>query len=691
MKEMEDDNEAESASKSESSSSRKMPEKELTKWKALINLALSYQKKKGNFPSGTGQSEGRWDVNVKALDGDFNSKMELGEEAVDVNITHATIQTLLSPLWTTLPYITVNPLCAKYQDGDETADNIVRSRLTEYELNYWMRELNINRVVKKCILDNAATNAGYAYIGFVSKKEDIKNDDGEATENEPQIRLKSPYVKRISPKYILFPPGYYEIEECPWIGIGWMKPCCDVEERYEVEELKSDMIGIADDDIHQMTGMTSAMSDYLKSDEAGYVILWQIWDKRSGKLISLTLGHEDALEVEDWPYDLEGFPIVKMRFTFTPDQQFGMPMMSAWLAQQKELNAARTVTRSRESRKKAGVFLLNAPEGFEQAYKSAPDGFVINIQSDSDDIRKLMAIDNGLPPADSAYSYGATQMQDLYAISGLGAQQRGSGDPNIESATASALVDKWAQIRQTDMGDTVRTFYLEIAKKIWMVLKQFPNTKRDMLVMGPQGSLQRITYTLAELKGEFGFSMELASLYSEDPATRQRNAFARYNLLRKDPLARGEKLLADVLEAGNKFNIESYLTSLVAPSEEFKRSLQGLPVQANELDDHLGHLADHDKHLDQLEKMVATSQAGSDDEERAKTAGQLMMAHANDHLRILAEFDTKKGSPAGKPIAENVLRADTATPNAGETQAELNGGPVNSATDYASPGGVSAV
>jgi len=241
------------------------------------------------------------------------------------------------------------------------------------------------------------------------------------------------------------------------------------------------------------------------------------------------------------------------------------------------------------------------------------------------------------------------------------------------------------------MGDTVRSFYLEIAKKLWMVLKQFPNQKRDMLVMGPQGSLQRITYTLAELKGEFGFFMDLASLYSEDPVTKQRNAFARYNLLRQDPLARGEKLLADVLEAGNKFDIESYMTSLMSPNEEFMKMLQGLPVQANELDDHQGHMAEHDKQADQLEKLVHTSQAGSPDETKARTAGNLLLAHMNDHARIMAEFDTKKNKGAGKPVAENTLRADTAAPNSGETQAEMTGGRMDGPPPSASPGGVSAV
>ena len=59
-----------------------LPTEELTKWKTLIKVAEAYQKKRGNFASGAGMSDGRWDVNIRALDGDFNSLTELGPEAV---------------------------------------------------------------------------------------------------------------------------------------------------------------------------------------------------------------------------------------------------------------------------------------------------------------------------------------------------------------------------------------------------------------------------------------------------------------------------------------------------------------------------------------------------------------------------------------------------------------------------------
>lgn len=668
----------------------KLTKEDLCRWKALLCVAQDYQKKHGNFVSGTNSKDGRWDINIKAMDGDFNSRQELGDEAIDVNITHSTLQTLLSPLWTNAPHITIEPTMARVVDGDQEYDNILHAQITEHEVNYWTRELDARNVVKKCVLDCAATNQGFAYLGYIRKKYEIQNDDGEFIENEPQIRFKQPFVKRISPKNVLMPPGYYDLEECPWVAIGFQRQVVDVKERYDVEDLKADVVSLDPTVYDGIVGLTPEGKAYLESEDAGYVTVWQVWDKRSKKLISLTLGHDEALDVEDWPFDVEGFPIVKIRFDTIPDQQFGMPLMTAWLPQQKELNVARTSTRRRESRTKAVAFMLDMPEGVEDAYKKAEDGTIINLKAtDLDDIRKGVMIDQGLPPANSAYNYGATQIQDLFMISGLGAQQRGAGDPNIDSATASALVDKWAQIRQTDYGDIVRQFWLDIAKKLWMILKQFPDVKRDMLVTGPTGQMQHISYTLDELKGEFAFTMDLGSMFQQDPVTRRQNAFARYNLLRADPLVRGDRLVVDLLRADNIHDVEGYMMKLLSPQEEFMKMLQGLPTEADELDDHASHLKQHEAQRDQLMQLINTSKGGSPEETQGRSALLLLVAHVNDHARIMAMFDSKnKGNGAGSPVAENSFRQDMAPSNAGETQAEMSGGPVGSQDQMQTPDGI---
>lgn len=665
-----------------------MTEDELIVWKARILVALDYQKKLGNQPTASGTREGRWDVNIKALDGDFNSRTELGEEAIDVNVTHSTVQTLLSPFWVADPYITVAPTREKFEDASGQYDNIVRARTTEYEINYWLRELQLRQVGKKSIIDAFATNCGYAYLGYIADKADVQDADGDSIEPNPLVRFKQPFIKRIPPKDVLMPPGFYDIEDCPWIAIRWRKPCSYVKERYKMEEMPADE-KYDDIDLDKMEGVAQKVYDYLKSDDAGYCSIYQVWDKTEGKLCTIHLNCEYVLEVTDWPFDIEGFPVEKLRLTFTPDQGYGTPSMSMWMPQQKEANAARTATRIRENRTKSVVFMdADLPSEVEEAYKKAQDGGIVKVPTDGGDIRTRILIDPGLPPAMSAYQYGSVSIQDLYQISGLGAQQRGSGDPNIGSATASALVDKWAQIRTTDFGDCIRTFYLNIARKLWMILKNFPDQKRDLLVMGAEGTMQRMTYTLAELKGEFAFTMDVSTMMVEDPITKMRNAAARYNLLRQDPLVNGQRLISDLLDASNIYDQESYFTRLMSPDQELQKFMAGLPVEANELDDQQAHLQAHTQQAAQIHQAVDQMDPNSPDAQKLRVAMILLMGNVNDHHRILAEIEAKTKPQAGAAVQSNTLRQDAQPPAAGETDAEMAGGQVGAGPAPQSPDGL---
>lgn len=672
-----------------------MPDEEFRCWKSRVELALRHQQKHGNARTSSDSKEGRWDENFKAMAGDFGSEKELGKEAIDVNMVHPTFKSLLSPMWTTDPYITVTANREKYVQPDGgIADNIVRARLTEIEMNFLFARLQVRRrVVKRAIHDCFATNSGFAYCGYTKSEADLKDDQGEMTEWDPFVLPRMPFIKRISPRNVIWPTGY-ELEEAPWVGVRFLRNLDDVQDDYEMPDLKADVYEEAEEDVQQDGSLSEEAKEYATSDQAGYVFLTQIWDKRTKKLITITDNATEALDVTPWPFDIGRVPVARIRFNYAPEDQFGMPELSGFLPQQKELNMARTKTRKRENRSKSVVFIDNdLADEAEKQYKEAEDGAVIRVPLNGADIRTKLSIDQGLPPAASAYQYGQVMMNDIYVVSGLGAQQRGSGDPNIRSATASANVEKWAQIRQSDYGDAIRDFYLDICKILWMLLKENPDEKRDMLITGPDGTLQRLQYSLGELEGDFGFNLDVASLISDDPRSRVNNATARYNMLRQDPLVQGEKLIDDFLKATGVVDTEAYLTSLQTPDAEFQKMQQGLPVQANEKDDHQTHVPTHDAQAQQLETLLTQMQmAGQQNDpnyQKIQLTLALMMAHVNDHARLEQLIESKQGKPnPGDPVSANAARALAAGKPGAESAAEMNGQPVDQMAPQTSPAGI---
>jgi hypothetical protein len=646
---------------------------DLKRWQGRIALAKRYQEKYGN----TSQIGGgpRWDTYVKALGGDFNSQQDLGPEAIDVNLVHSTARTVLPPLWLNEPYVTFRATTARYKTSGGEVDNIRRAEFAEAEVNYWLRELKVREnVVRPAVLDTEAMNHGYAYVGYTRKKEEIETSDGESTEPNPLIRIKAPFVQRISPKRVLLPPGFPNLEECPWICILWLKPLEDVKDRYgeeATEDLEATKSLGDDEDRAKISG---ELKDYLDDDDAKLVEVQQIWDKRTERIITLADQHDRELDNEAWSVEFEGYPLVNLTFIDVPDEYYGTPSIQFYYPQNKELNAARTAQRKRFNRSKSALIVTSdVPDEVRTAIADAKDSEVVVMpNTDGEDIRTKVYAIPPLMPDPNVMIHGEQAKKDVIELSGLSAEQRGGGDPNIESATASANVEKHAQIRASDKGDRVRSFYLDITRKLYMVLQQFPNEKRSRLIAGPvAGQLLTVEYTMDEIKGEFALEMDLSTTLSENPATRLTQAMTNYNLFRGDPLINPTTLIIDVMRAQNKPNPQQYLLELRDPRAEIEMMLQGLPVEPHERDQHEQHLEEHEVQAAQIEQQLGRVAPESNPGRKLRFTMALLLAHNNSHVRMLQQIAQAAGRQAGQPVAENVFRNQVSQRSGSETAAEL--------------------
>ena len=657
-------------------------------WQNRVEMARAWQEQQGNQGK-------RWDKNVRAMAADFDTKeMVGGNEAVDVNMVRSTMDTPLPPFWVTNPQVLVTPTRAtvKLKGSKAPHDNVVAAELTQVELNYWFRELKFKNILKKCVIDSEAMNLGYCYIGYHRKKNPNLEQDGERIEPLMHIRPGAPYFKRLSPRDVLLPPGIYDLEDAQWVAIETRQPVEDARKIFNAPKLKPSrrLYEIREDE--QKLFLERASKQFAafieKDEDLGVTAIYEIWDKRKKKVSYIAEDHEDELNSENWPHDLEGFPLATMRPTEIPDEYHGVPPMSYYLPQQIELNKARTRTAIRENRSKATVFIsAEIAEEVKEAYETSKDGGLITVPIEpGQDIRKYIYIDQGLPPNTGAYAYGNQQMQDILFQTGMGSQQRGSGDPNAPTATSSANIEKWVAVRQTNRGDVISDFILSVATKTWMILRSYPNEERDRRVQGPRaGIYKNLRYTLKELHGEFAFEIDISAMINDNPMLRVQRTGANYQMFRQDPLANHEKLLLDVLQAQNNPDPESYLVTLKDPQEEFQRALMGIPSEADQRDDHEAHVKAHHVGLAKLEQALDQGfEPESDEGKKIRMALALLMAHINDHMRIVQEMS---GGTAGQPQDANALRSDAAAEGQGETQAELDGNPVGE-NEVQTPGGL---
>lgn len=640
----------------------------LRKWQGRVELARRYQDKHGN-------TDGRWTKNVEALAGDFHSRQELGEDAIDVNMIRSAIKTKLPPLWITEPHISVKPTAEFTKEG---ADNIRRAEVTEAEINYWLRELEVRKQVRKVVIDGECTNNGYLYVGYTTKLKDITIDD-KKIENVPTIRYKQPFVRRICPKNVLVPVGYDDLDSAPWIDLVFLKPLEHVKARWP--ETTEDLAATKSLEEGASSQDTQQYSEYLNSDDCKLVEVHNAWDKETGKVYIFAQDHDRFLEKpKSWPYKLEGFPLLRYSPEDIPDEYYGTPSTTYALPQNKEMNAARTALRRRTNKTKATVWVSDeVGDETIESYRSAEDGTILKAGPGDAPVSQRVYVDPGLPLDVAGITYAGLIEKDFLTVEGVSAEQRGSGDPNVSSATASANIEKNVQIRGSDLGDRVRDLYIGTARKLVMILRQFPDEQRSRRIAGPvAGQMTTLTYTLADLEGEFDFEMDFSAMLSDNPATRATQAILNYNLLRADPLVNPEQLLLDIFRSQNKRAPESYLIFLRQPQEELEMMSQGLPVEAHERDDHEAHLQAHDQQMNGLDQATEKLPPQSPQSEKVRLTTLLMVAHVQDHVRQLQRLQGSRKTP-GSPVAENMLRNQVRATSGGETQAELGGQPMTPA------------
>jgi hypothetical protein len=661
-----------------------MPENEdLKKWLGRIEVAKHYQSEYGNqklagVAGGGGADSGRWDIFNKALAGDFNSQADLGDDAIDVNMIYSLAKTVLPPLWVQQAHFTFTPTTAraKYQRGE--LNNIRRAEYAELEVNHWFRELKVRTEVQRpCVIDAEACNHGYALVGYLlaEDKAEVENKDGEVTEPSPYIRLKQPFVRRLSPKRVLLPPGFTSLEDCEWVAIHWTKLLSDVQERYDAPKLESNrQLG---SDIKKKSG---SLASYLNTDDAKLIDIYEIWDKRTKKIYVVAENYNEGfLDEQDWTIEFDGFPLVDLTFNDIPDEYYGTPPIQYTFTQNKELNATRTAMGKRFRKTKAVIFGSGESGDLGAQYNEAEDGGYIKTELGSDQpIRNHIMPDPGLPPDQTAMAYEQSIKSDLIETSGLSAEQRGGGDPNVDSATSSANVEKHAQIRATDKGDRVRDFMVDIARKLWMVLQQFPNEKRSRLVAGNKaGQFREVTYSLSEIRGEFNIKLDMSTVMPDTQQNRLAAAMTNYNLMRVDPLVNPNELLLDIFRAQNKPSPEQYLLELRDPEDELQMMMQGLPVEPHERDDHEHHSQVHDAQAQQLEEELdRTDEPDSDIGRKLRITLILVESHANAHAMELQKIAAANGQQAGTPLDVNSARNSQAASSGAETEAELRGNPL---------------
>lgn len=527
-----------------------------------------------------------------------------GTDHVTDNLIFSNIKTIMPAINFRNPKITVQAKKKPFEVDGQTFDTIAASIILEVILNYYFKELKTKKEVDKCLLDALVTYRGIMFTGYTVETEKIKN--GEVQETNELIKSDSPFTLRISPRDFRSDP---EGEDCDltdarWIAIKWVKTLDEVKnnDKYEnTKELKTNFtiktnFGSKGDDTKSTpTTGESKLWDRVEG--------WDIWDKKTQRIITTVKGHDKPLQYAKWPLDYDsGFPTDILYFNENPDESLPIADVQIYIDSQDELNRLKSL-QLEHVRKVSQRKYLSRAGALTTEEKSklihGGDGAILEVTEGS--------VDGALVPLQDA-----SISQDLYiTINGLKNSIReesgvsrieAGGAEKFDTATEPALIAQGTENRRDDRSATLEAFLSDVQSKLGKVLQQtlrkrdFPLTNEQLLEtsetipdkiakIAGQGSdvlMPWLTASKDDIQGEYEFDIQTGSTRPINQETRKRDATFIYQTLLQSPLINQEENLKRLLEAFP--DVRSDMDKLLKPAEQASQEGQQAQQSAIQAD-----------------------------------------------------------------------------------------------------------
>jgi len=436
---------------------------------------------------------------LKLYTGEFFGKPTAQSEMIDENFVYEYIQVLVSAIYARDPYIFVRTKNATLGQFAETMETVIN--------DYWYTK-NAKSKIKKAILDAVLQTPGFIEIGYFLLTEQSKAvkqlesefpelkdiDNPQKTEEEQgildeTIKEDDVFLNHVSSWDILFPDGYHDIRECPYLikrqivtlDVLMANPGYKNKDKLRSGVTYKDHISPVTN--YNMKALPRSGSLSGIDEELVKVTLYHVFDKMNRQRFTLAKGlNDDTLFEGEWDYLIDGHTIYPLIFNEIPksDEEsnaFGLSDIVPLLPQLKELSFITSAML--KHRKRAGTLLLakkgNVTESDAAKIQNSSDVDMILL----DDISETI-VRGFTPPAlpQDFYALRGLVLESLMRISGY--NQLLGVAKGVQTATESENVRAGAVLRQSEKVDVIEDFTVNIAKGLAGLIWEFIQDKQKI-------------------------------------------------------------------------------------------------------------------------------------------------------------------------------------------------------------------
>ena len=427
----------------------------------------------------------------------------------DVNFVYEYVKVMVAAAYARDPYIFCRTKVANQQSFSETMERVV---------NVYWKKLKLKGKIKQSLLDAILQPPGFIHLGYMLVTEinelkktieqefpELKSDKSQKSESQEgildeTIKKDDIFANFLSTWNVLWPDGYHDIRECPYLII---KQKMSLEDLYNCPLYGDIKYEITPSDVtnkskarpadyrmkssHPLPGMTANEMDKELID----VTLCHVFDRRGQKIFTIVKNFQRGTLMEkDWPFLSDGFPtfpLILNEIPATDEKANSYPLSDIvpMLPQLKELSYISSAMN--KHRKRAGTLILTKKGVITAAeatnIQMAHDLDIVELDSLSEENVKGFT-----PPSlpSDFYQIRANLLEDIMRVSGYN-QLLGSVR-GVNTATESENVRAGALLRQNERIDIIEDFVVSIASFMAGMLWQFKSRVQISELLGEEVS-----------------------------------------------------------------------------------------------------------------------------------------------------------------------------------------------------------
>lgn len=620
-------------------------------------------------------------------------------EVTEVNFLYEYVDLSLASIYAKDPHIFVRAKSSKRYRFAETMETVI---------NHYWAQLKLKKKIKQSILEAILIPPGFIELGYLFIKEIKESDKQLQKEIETEFpELKQPkkpleeigifddtikeddvFANSLSTFDVLWPDGYHDIRECPYLIKVSKIPLIDLKANKMFKDSRLKVNGFNSSTSSNKPG-SFRLKDNVQplnmniekfvDEENIEITLYHVLDKRSQTRFVLAKNFdEDTLFEKDWKYLPDGFPVFPLMFNEIPktkDNAHSYPMSDAipMLPQLKELSKISSAMM--RHRKRAGTLILTRQDAL------SPSDITKITEASDVDVVPLENIDENsvkgfTPPAlpPDFYNLRRIILEDLMRISGY--QQLLVSTTSVETAEESRNIAQGTQIRQSARTDVIEDFTVDIASYLAGLIWQFKQDKNEIseiigedvsedmwpsLPVNPEGEID-IDEARRIIQKELFFEIEAgATRPPKDEAVERKQWMDVVSMveatfpgsLKKDvilPQMLKKFDFKDIDAAVIGFDEEEKQVSM----EEIKLLLQDIPVPVSPNNNHKVHMEVMAQVFQQLGGKVTQS------------FEEHLVAHANYEERLSPSAKPQRGDTSASPRSKTPELSRRGVPEASD-------------------------